>query len=917
MRASALAAAVLLATSGTTAAWVTPTGNDTTVVGAAGLEPRGARVLDPARDAPAGWRGTRDRDTGVVAQLWGGYVAVPGAVRDPAIAEAAARAFVAQHVSLLAPGVAPADLVTIANQVDRKTAGGTLRTVAFQQTWRGLRVVGGQLHVVFGNDRLFAVGSQIVPGVAPAVPPRGAVQVARAQAWVTAQTGRATTARATGERVVLPIVRGRGDVVVRIADVVDVRATGSPERWDVYVAPDGTPLLREARVRSADGTLAYDAGVRRPTGARQGFPVAATGITVDGAPATTSAVGGFTWAGGNPATVIPGLAGQAVRILDEAGALATAQLVAPPGGTVTWSLASDEAGDAQLSAYVHVALAKARARQLAPQLASWLDQPLDVHVNASGACNALSTGDALYFFRGSAACENTARLADVVYHELGHALHLHGIIPGAGAYQGALSEGLSDFFAAHLVDDQGVGRGFTFDDVPVREVDPPGFERVWPDDREPSVHLTGLIVAGALWDLRKVLVAELGEAPGLAAAEAIYLGVLQRSPDIPSSYLAALVADDDDGDLGNGTPHQCAIETAFGKHGLAGPEFRTTTVGVPAVDGLALAVPVDVPAGTTCPPPQVTRVEVAWRTGDGPASTFELTPTATATGATFTGTLPAQPAPALVRYTVTAYLDDQSSVRYPRNAADPEYQLYAGEIDEIWCERLDADPAWAQLGAAGWEWAMPAATAPSGDPTMAFTGTHALGQALGGTGRYATSATSAIETPVIDVASYDQVRLHYRRWLTVEDALYDRATIAINGTPVWTNAETAAGQLPHLDREWRFHDVDLTPHAGGTIQLRWELASDASREYGGWTLDDVCLVGLGKHARCGDGVLDDGELCDDGNAAGGDGCDDACALEDDGGCCSTGGDPIGPLGLGAGVLALVSRRRSRTRRARG
>jgi len=901
MRSAPVAVALLLAAGGASHAWVTPPQAEPPVVVASGKPPRIDRLVAPARTLPAGWQGTIDRDTGVVTQLWGGHVSVPGAVGDAAIAERAARAFLATHLALLAPGARPADFVLAANQLD-----GGLRTVAFHQTWRGLPVVGGGVHVVFGSDRLFVAGSTALPDVTAVIPPRDRVRTLRAEAWITAQVGMAVVTRAIGERVILPIVRGPGDVTFTAADHLDVEAIGAAGRWDVYVAADGAPLLRATRLRFATGTLTYDAGVRRPTGARQDYAAATADIIVDATPATTGTDGAFAWPGTSDTLVVTGLTGGLVEVINQAGTLASQTLAAQPASTVRWSLAADEVGDAQISAFIHAGIAKAKGRALVPSLASWLDLPLGVYVNEAGSCNAMSTGDDLHFYRQSATCENTARLADVVYHEFGHALHSHAFIPGAGAYNGSLSEGLSDFFAANLVDDQGVGRGFSFDDRPVREIDPAGFERVWPKDRGTTAHQTGLIISGALWDLRKGLIKRLGPAAGLARAEALFVAVMQRSPDLTSAYVAALTADDDDGDLGNGTPNSCAIELAFGKHGLATTTFTTTTVGAPVVDGLTITVPVTIPTGSPCPPPQVTGMRITWRIGEGAPATIELAPS----GPAWTGSLPAMPDHSLVRYTVSATLDDDSSVTFPQNAADREYQLFTGAPAEIWCERFDADPAWTAAGDDVWQWAAPGGFPASGDPLAPFTGTHVLGTDLVSDGRYGNATTTSIESPEIDVSSYDQVRLQYRRWLVVEDATYDRATIAINGATVWTNATATDGSLEHVDREWRFHDLDVTPQAGGTIKVTWAITSDSSRELGGWTLDDVCLVGIGKHAKCGDGILDDGEACDDGNTADGDGCADVCEREDDTGCCAAGTDPAAPLLLGV-IVVLLGRRRRR------
>src|SRR5205823_6327312 len=117
--------------------------------------------------------------------------------------------------------------------------------------------------------------------------------------------------------------------------------------------------------------------------------------------------------------------------------------------------------------------------------------------------------------------------------------------------------------------------------------------------------------------------------------------------------------------------------------------------------------------------------------------------------------------------------------------------------------------------------------------------------------------------------------------------------------------------------EWRFHDLDVTPYVGadGSMQVTWTLTADSSKQLGGWTLDDVCLVGFDKPAVCGDHVLDDGEQCDDGNTNDGDGCSAKCRNEivaGGGGGCSTGPDPSVLL---AALYFFASRSRSRTSRS--
>ena len=139
-------------------------------------------------------------------------------------------------------------------------------------------------------------------------------------------------------------------------------------------------------------------------------------------------------------------------------------------------------------------------------------------------------------------------------HEFGHSVHFHSFIPGVGARIGAQRGPRRLQCREHRRRSRRIGRGFFFTNDPSRDIDPVGKEYSWPGDESPDPHVTGLIISGALWDSRKALIRQLGEPAGVTLAERIFVGVLQRASDIPTSYMAALVADDDDdGDLGNGT----------------------------------------------------------------------------------------------------------------------------------------------------------------------------------------------------------------------------------------------------------------------------------------------------------------------------------------------------------------------------
>jgi cysteine-rich repeat protein len=785
-------------------------------------------------------------------------IAAPGSAHDAAAAERVARAYLAAHHEL-------GEFALASNQLD-----GELRTVGFVQTWRGLPVIGGQVGFVFAHDKLFAIHANT-----KTVHPRG----------------------------------GPGHAVLgdRLVDIED------RGEWTVYVDPTThAEIARKHNYVDATGTLEYDVGARYGHGPRVQYPAPDAFITANGSAATTADDGTFAWTGTAPASVVPGLVGTYVQIVNQAGSLATATLTAQPNMSTVWSLASDEVGDAQVSTYIYASRAKARARLINPAASAWLDQQLPFYVNETGACNAFTTPNDLHFFRASADCQNTGRVADIVFHEFGHALHYHSIIPGMGVFELNLSEGLADFNAANLTEDPNVGRGLYYDDAPVREIDPYGIERRWPDDEDVDAHVEGEIISGALWDLRTRFVRELGHDPGVALAEKIFAGVLQRATDIPSSYTAALVADDDDGDLANGTPHYCDIQRAFGPHGLADANYQPTIVSPPVVDGTAISVSVTTPTQAgACAVAHVTSIEVVWQPGPAVGGTFQLA----SQGDTWTGAFPDVPAGTVITYSLDATLDDGTHVVLPDNPADPQYQVFAGIPSEIYCEHFETDPHWVQTGNA-WQWGAPFSPQPSShDPPTAHGGTGVWGTKLFSTGLYDPNTMTTTTTPVIDVSQYQSVHLQYWRWLSVEDAFYDRATIQLNGQVVFANPKSKPGTFDFVDREWRFHDIDVTPYIAedGSMQVTWTLDADDSKQLGGWTLDDVCLVGFDQPAVCGDGVLEPGEQCDDGNTDDGDGCSAKCRNEivAGGGGCSTGRDPCVWL-----VVLYVFAARSRRRTSR-
>jgi cysteine-rich repeat protein len=893
----------------------------------------------------------RDDATGLPSSLVLRPLVTVGASHDAAAAAAFARQVLARHLDLLAPGAAPADFVLSVNDV-----AGAERTVLFAQHHRGLPVLGAEVSFRFKADRLFLVTSTALPAITaepPATPVSSATARASAAAWLRSSGWPAALATAVGEPLVLPLVGDAHVLGYRTVVPVTVESYAPRARYLVYVdAADGAPVARRQTLHFAEGTLLFDAPVQHAGAERQNSPAAFLDLTVGGQAGVTDENGLVSFADGAPVELDFGASGAHFHVANSAGANATQSLMLDPDGTAVWDASSDPSVDAQVSAFIQATRARRRGMELAGS-GGWFQAALPINVNIDDVCNAFFDGASLNFYAASSSCQNTALVADVVFHEYGHAFHYHALFGSYGQFEEALSEGLSDYFAGTITGSSAIGRGFFHDESPLRDFDPPDREYVWPDDIQADAHGTGQILAGALWDLRKALIAKLGQAAGLARMDQLHYPTVRNAVDIPSTYLEVLAADDDDGDLQNGTPNGCEIDQVFAAHGLRPMTLEATPPAIepPNLDGYDVSVTVASVVGG-CPFSTVQSVELRWRLRSSP----EQVGTVPMTGGPeqFVGTLPAAPAGSVIEYQIVAQFGDGSEVGLPANRADPYYQLYVGDVVPLYCTDFETDPAlegWthgltsgsAQEGADDWQWGEPQGTSQNGDPAAAYGGTNVYGNDLGAgdyNGLYQSDKVNYTLGPTVDVRGFFDVRLQYRRWLNVEDGHFDHATIYANGVPLWANLDSQQGDQSnthHTDREWRFHDVPLGSAVhDGTVAVKFELASDGGLELGGWTLDDLCIVGVPfgppVESSCGNGRIDGGEECDDGNRTDGDGCDSHCRLEDAGvllvpagGCaCRTAGltgapaERRGPLGAAStlGLVGLAGLLRARRRRER-
>lgn len=292
---------------------------------------------------------------------------------------------------------------------------------------------------------------------------------------------------------------------------------------------------------------------------------------------------------------------------------------------------------------------------------SWLNQKLTANMNIDNTCNAFWDGSTVNFYRSGGGCGNTGEIAAVFDHEWGHGIDYND---ANGPYQNP-GEVFADIVANLRLHNSCTGRGFFVSldvgcgqwtcssDPSITGYNCDGYGDCCTDctgvrDQDYAKHVSGnphtpanficvncnsgngpcgreehcenAPAAEAVWDLA----ARDLQSPPFNLDKNTAFEIAQRLTYVgegsivdwyacncsnPTSdgcasdagYMNYVNADDDDGDLNNGTPHMTAIYDAFNRHGIAcslpaptnsgcatGPTDAPTLSGTPSNNSITL-----------------------------------------------------------------------------------------------------------------------------------------------------------------------------------------------------------------------------------------------------------------------------------------------------------------------------------------
>lgn len=512
------------------------------------------------------------------------------------------------------------------------------------------------------------------------------------------------------------------------------------------------------------------------------------------------------------------------------------QNVTPPGPAnfLHNEANNNERPRAEVNAYLHANIIRDLALASNPQYPTiWNQFEFNCVVNLAQTCNAYYNGNAINFFLSGGGCNNTA-FSTVVHHEYGHHLVATG-----GSGQDQYGEGMSDCAAILVTDDPWLAVGFQNCNTPLRDANN---NLQYPCSG--GAHDCGRLLSGSVWSLRNELIA-VEPAQYMTTLRNLTINsiLLHTGSTIDSGIpVDFLVLDDDDENLGNGSPHWFEITDAFSDHGFPVPQLDPLVLTLPngrpstldPAGGARMRVVVS-PLGSQ---PQPGAATLSYDAGAG----FVTIPLVEIEPNVYDAVFPQVPCPTDVRYYVSATAINGRVVSLPVGAPGDYYgALAAFNATVVLEDTFETDTGWTVQNSTGlrsgaWQRGVPAGTGGRGDPTTDYDGSGQCWltqNAMGDTD--VDGGSTWLISPPLDLSSGDAI-IEYARWYSNsrgQNPYQDVFVVSVSNDDgaTWTTVETVGPAGSEANGGWRRHlfgvSLFVTPTAN--VRVRFE-ASDVAPE---------------------------------------------------------------------------------------
>ena len=474
-----------------------------------------------------------------------------------------------------------------------------------------------------------------------------------------------------------------------------------------------------------------------------------------------------------------------------------------------------------------------------PTIGTQTNWPINIMV--AGTCNAFYDGVSINFYPAGGGCNNTAFSA-VVHHEYGH--HL---VNRAGSGQGAYGEGFGDVMGVLVIDESRLAVGFQTCATGIRDANNSNqYSATGCSSAGTAIHTCGTLLSGCVWDLRNNLLVTNPSTYRQILSDLAVNSVLLHAGTVidPAITVDFLTLDDNDANIGNGTPHYTEINNAFTEHGMPGPALQLISFafpdGQPSLSspqgGTSFRVNVVPLAGT----PAAGSGRLFYRFGS--AGTFQSVAMSESVANQYTALMPSAPCGSSIQYYVSASETGGSTATSPSGAPASFYTAivaeglatpFADTVETVtgWTTSTAGDTATAGL----WTRGDPIGTLngtiavqPENDVTDApgvncfFTGQGPVGGALGAAdvdGGFAT-----LTSPTMDASGGDAY-LSYSRWYSNQQggapgADVFRVQISNNNGTTWVPLETVGPTGAEVNGGWIAKEFRVVDVIQPTAQMR-------------------------------------------------------------------------------------------------
>ncbi|MDG2424963.1 MAG: hypothetical protein P8M07_00075 [Flavobacteriales bacterium] len=841
-------------------------------------------------DAHPQWQVQFDARSGGVHRAYGPGIVVPGddpIERTEAFLAAQFNRFGWNDVALTAPRV----------------LGNTEKPrVIFQQHVAGSPVKGSEVQVLFSGDKVVMWGAQVWAGIEPV----DGAWLSSDQLVASANNGLPADFISSAEATVgtLNWWPEAGELRPMRSLTLSGKLQGHPVQYRCAVdLLDGrlldrvdqicnsAPTSPAAPFLAVEGTLLGAASLYNPYIAPETIGLPHVELTSGSNTFHTSAEGEFSAPGSAPLTISGSVSGRFSRVFtdDQTPEFSIEGVLDGDAPDIT-ALASAT----EISAYVAVTRMHDHMKGYLPAFEA-LDFPVPTHVDITGDnCNAYYTpGEpSVNFYAQGGDCNAFSLVSDVAYHEYGHGINDQYYL-SLGSYfsNGAMNEGYADFWALSLSNNPVLGQGCYNTDPTfyIRRYDED--PKVYPEDLVGQVHADGEIICGAWYDTHILMGGDWSLTMALFLE--VYDGLQATTANgnegeaFTEVLLDLLNADDDNGDLTDGTPHSLEILEGFGIHGIT--LFSNVHIDHNQVGLHPAQTPVEITATASIVFPYSVyfeQINLYYRTS--PTEDWAQTAMTPSGSETFTHDFPAQPEGTVIRYFMS--IEDifgavSSTVPFssnkPTNANLPFHALIGltevmrNDLDEtdefgVWQEGVIGD-----LATTGeWETTIPVGSfsdpgdissvvapyydhTPFGDGYCFVTGESPTDD--GGIGvNDIDGGQTTLLSPTIDVSQMLDPVMSYWRWYVNAPASganpgadWWQVEVSDDNGASWVYVENTKTQ----DVSWRQSAFRVQEYVDLTTDFRMRFtASDSlhpGQEYEGGSLieaavDDIILYDLGS-----------------------------------------------------------------------